>query len=346
MENPHENSPQNNPPLSLQEKALAYGMLYQKKNVLTDYSFDKKGVKILQHANLGKDGLKTLVDKFRFDPKDCLAMARENLFSIMKDPRLSHEEKTERLSRYLDAYFELQIYLDRQAFPPSDKVFQKVPAYVPDGLSDMGSEPSAEPDFRSREKLRVNKHKVLVQSKDLFISVFSHDFSNIPNEERSGATKKYIADQVGLYVYHVLPYDYHGQAVYEKGHSVPIANFRETQLAVCRQQALYTQILLQAFGLTSRLVKTDISFNNGVAGAHANNLVRINNKWFVLDVTNPEKINPQRSVVFMKPIKEDYIDLNNNKYSWTFANGYETRSYTTRNNMHYRIRDNAKDPLD
>lgn len=346
MEPQRDNSPQKNVPhLPLQQEALAYGMLHNKGKLLTEYSIDAQRVKTLPHIDLGTNGFNLLVDKFKKDPKDCLAMARENLFSLMEDPKLTRAERSERLGRYLDAYFALQVKLDHQAFPPDNSVHQGIPNYIPDGLSDMGSDPNTEPSFRTREKLRVNKAKVLMQCKDLFINIFSHDFSNIPIAERNDAIKKTIVDQIGKYVYHALPYDYEGQASYEEGHSVLISDFRDMQLAVCRQQALYTQVLLQAFGLTSRYIKTDVTFDVRNLGPHANNLVRLNKKWFVLDVTNPEKLNPQRSAVFMKPVSEREIDLNKNKYTWNFDNGYDKRKYVTRNNMFYRIRDNAKDPL-
>jgi hypothetical protein len=344
MESPHEISPQKNKELSLQERALAYGMLHSKKGIVVSYTLDKDNNRIHPHTDLGAKGFNILVDEFRNNPKDYLAIARENLFSIMKDPKLNHQERLARLSRYLDAYFKLQVKLDNQAFPPSEKVFNGIPDYIPDGLSDMGSDPDTNPESRTREKIRVNKLKILAQSKNLFTSIFSYDFLHVAPQQKNEEMKKLIAEKVGLYIYNVLPYDYNNKANM-KGYSVPITNYRERQLAVCRQQALYTQVLLQAFGLTSKLMKSHLSFNNGDLGSHVNNLIRINYQWFILDVTNPEELNPQRSVVFVKPVKEADIDLNKNKYNWTFNNGYEIRSYATRSNMYYRIRDNVKDPL-
>lgn len=347
METHHDNSPQGDTSsLPLQQEALAYGMLHDKNDNITDYKLEN-GIKILSHTDLGDKGFNLLVDKFRNNPKDCLAVARENLFLIMTDQNLPREKRLNRLSRYLDAYFDLQSTLDHQAFPPSEKVLRGIPTYLPDGLSDMGSDSTIESGSRKREKLRVDKDKVLAQSKDLFMSIFSNDFSqfsNLSEKEKSSAIKTAIVDQIGRYVHHHLPYDHYDQANYQRGNSIPISEFRNMKLAVCRQQALYAQILLQSFGLTSRLIKTNVSFDGRDSGPHANNLVRINYRWYVLDVTAPERLNPNHSRVFLKPVPESNIDLNESKYTWSFDNGYSNRKYVTRNNMFYKIMDNAKNP--
>ena len=343
MEAGQDNSPKSFP-IPLQEKALANGMLHSKLDAVSTFKLTPQGR--IHSIDFDSKDYASLVEKFKNDPKDCLAIARENLFSIRKDPRLSAQERNDRLSRYLDAYFKLQIKLDHGAFPPNNKVFKGIPSYVPDGLSDMGADPSVEPDTRTREKLRVNKEQIFEQCKDLFMTVFSYDFSDIPEQERQERMKMFIARKTSLYIYKKLQYDAKNEAFPARFNSIPLARYGEKRLAICRQQALYTQVLLQTFGLTSRLMKTDVSFDTGYPGPHANNLVRINHKWFVLDATNPEKLNSQlQSTVFIKQIPERDMDLNNKTYKWSFDTPYDVRSYATRNNMYYRIMNNVKNPL-
>jgi hypothetical protein len=329
--------------LPLQERALANGMLHSELNKISSYKDTPQGR--IHSTDFDGQDFKSLVEKFKNNPKDCLAVARENLLSIKKDTRLSHNEQVDRIKRYLDAYFNLQIKLDHEAFPPSEQVIKGIPDYIPDGLSDMGSDPSIQPGLRTREKLRVNKQEIFEQSKEFFFSIFSYDFSSLPPQEKNERIKKFIAKRTGLYVYKTLSYDHKDEGLpMFSTHSTPLSGYADRKLAVCRQQALYTQVLLQAFGLTSRLVKSDVSFNGKNFGPHVNNAVRIEGKWYVMDTTNPEQINLQQSDIFIKPVPETDIDLNKNVYKWSFANAFGTREYITRNNMHYRIRDNIKNP--
>ena len=50
------------------------------------------------------------------------------------------------------------------AFPPNPGQVKKgVPDYIPDGLSDMGSDDEVNPAARSREKIRIDKQKIFEQ---------------------------------------------------------------------------------------------------------------------------------------------------------------------------------------
>jgi hypothetical protein len=93
--------------------------------------------------------------------------------------------------------------------------------------------------------------------------------------------------------------------------------------AVCRHQALYTQVLLQAFGMTSRLLKCYLG-----GGAHAANLVRINYQWHILDTTND----------IFEPIEDEEIDLNNNDYTWCVESDGAIFEYISRKDMYFRIK--------
>lgn len=132
------------------------------------------------------------------------------------------------------------------------------------------------------------------------------------------------------------------------GHSVALSTTGEHKLMVCRHHALVTQTLLQAFGIESRLMKSNVTFDQKKEPAlepHANNLVRIGNKWYLLDATAPEPLPNGKSKVFMKDIPERSVNLNAQTYMWRLQEtDGSTRIYRSRSNMNYRIRDNLTSP--
>lgn len=326
--------------MSFNQQILAFAGHKHKLDAVTDYSIDSKG----RHLNknyLKKEEFGFLVESYKKDPKNFLAYCRENLMRIKLDSKLTPEERRERFKRYVDNYLSLNIMLDRAAFPASNQVYQGVPDYIPDGLSDMGSDPEIDPKKRSREKIRVKKEEIYNKYRELFYSVFSIDTTKITSDQ----LKKYITELVAATIHNDQPYDYknYGPAgPFAK--SIPITDIAEQKLTVCRHHALYTQVLLQAFGIASRLFKNDVNFGTGSNfNPHVSNLVRMNNRWFLLDTTNPER-DPKGgpSKVLLKPISEQSVDLNNQKYEWKIESGDRTYTYRSRNNMYYRIQDNTK----
>jgi hypothetical protein len=107
--------------LSLQQNALACGMLQEKEDTTTNFK-EEKGFRFHQNQELQDKDLELLVEKFRSDPKRCLAYARDNLLAISADKRIDQQEREDRVKRYIDAYFDLIIKLDTSAFPPSSEI--------------------------------------------------------------------------------------------------------------------------------------------------------------------------------------------------------------------------------
>jgi hypothetical protein len=326
--------------LSLQQEALLRGMFFKKRDAVLDYSIDSRGNRVQSQDTLSREEKLDLIRKFRNNPKECLGYARENIFSIMQDKNLSQERKGARVKRYTDAYLDLIVRLDRKAFPAREEINRGVPEYVPDGLSDMGSDSETDPVNRSgREKIRVDKQKIFDQSKDLFYKIFSTDISRMDNEQ----AKHWIVQYVSYFVANKMPYDKKQNPFPSADRSIRLNESLEQQLAVCRHHALYAQVLLQTFGITSRLLKCDVDFGGGSGGAHAANLVRINNKWHILDITNPDIGKNGEGETFLRPIPEGSVDPNSKDYEWKFRrNDGEMWKYRSRNNMYYRIMDNRK----
>lgn len=326
--------------LTLQQRVLGFGALNKKEDAVVDYATNQRGERV--HLNtIPPEQYTNLVQIFKKDPKEFAAYCRLNLLKIKTDPKISPEIGRERHERYVDQYLELLLKLDHDAFPPSEQVFNGVPDYIPDGLSDMGGDDEVDQSKRGREKIRVDKRKIFAQSKDLLHELFSIDPTKANNEQ----IKQYIIDRVAHYVYTQMPYDYSGRgadiANPLRNQSVRLDEVRDKRLAVCRHHALYTQVLLQALGITTKLMKSELTWGGNNLGPHVNNLVRVNGQWHLLDTTNPEVVNGQGRI-FHKPIPEKNPDLNSQSYTWDFKSGDTPVRYRTRNNMYYRIRDNSK----
>jgi hypothetical protein len=326
--------------LSLQQETLLRGMFIKKRNAVLDYSVDSQGNRVQSHDALSREEKLDLIQKFRNNPKECLGYARENIFSIMEDKNLSQERKEARVKRYTDAYLDLIVRLDRKAFPAREEIIRGVPEYIPDGLSDMGSDPETDPaDRKGREKIRIDKQKIFEQSRDLFYKIFSTDIGRMDNE----AAKRWIVQYVSYFVANKMPYDKKQNPFPSADRSIRLNESLEQQLAVCRHHALYAQVLLQTFGITSRLLKCDLDFGGRSGGAHAANLVRMNNKWNLLDITNPDIGKKGEGETFLRPISEKNIDPNSRDYEWKLRrNDGEEWRYRSRNNMYYRIMDNRR----
>jgi hypothetical protein len=327
--------------LTLQEKVLATGMLYT-TNATTEYGSGEDGTRIHSHK-FNKPEWKALTREFQENPQNKLAYARNNLLAIMKDKNLPIEERQERVKRYTDAYLALSLKLDHQAFPPNARVHMGIPEYIPDGLSDMGSDSTTTPSTRSREKIRIDKAEIFERAKPLFYKIFSTEMDSAVTSEQ---WKKSVVAKVAQFVYESMPYNHsrseHPMASFR---SVNLAEITDQRLSVCRHHALMVQVLLQEFGITSRLMKTDVVFDNKKPGKHVNNAVRIEKKWYLLDATNPIKNSQENQRLFIAPLPETSLDLNSQVYAWRFdeTNG-RTRTYTSRANMYWRIMDNVKNP--
>lgn len=327
--------------LTLQQELLAYGMFYGKNDAVVKFTVSPQGSR--KHIyKLNPDDPQRLISRFRSDPKDCLALARQNLSNIVRDPKLPEYARKDRLKRYIREYCDLMIKLDLAAFPANPTIKQGVPEYIPDGLNDMGADTTVEARMRSREKIRVDKRIILRRAEPLLYELLSSPASQLNSSE----FKIHVVERIAQYVYEELPYDLVNKGNTQFNRSVSLEEIREKKLAVCRHQALYAQVLLQSLGISSRLMKTDVLFEGArISGPHANNAVRINNNWYLLDVTNPEIRHDRKKYVFLRRIPERTLDLNNQKYVWSFTleNG-QKRQYKSRNNMYYTIEDNVKNP--
>lgn len=325
----------NMPTLGVNESALAFAMLKNRDNSIIQYSVDPTdGKRIL--PSLSDTDWPALVSKFASDPKGAIATARLNIFSIQQDTQLSEPDRKARIERYVRALLDLQVKLDIAAFPNVDTPRSGVPEYIPHGLIDMGSDQTQDPSRRAREMLHVDKQRMFAQTMQNFLKYFSSPLENSSNDTAKLAAVKGVATTV----YNAMPYDKAESGTYTASKDVVgVHEVFNERLALCRHHALYTQVMLQALGITSRLLKCDFDTGKGVFESHAANLVRVNSKWYILDATNPDSKDGVGEI-FMIPLNETDVSLATlSGKEWSSQrNDGRTWRYRPRNNMHYTIR--------
>jgi hypothetical protein len=322
------------PTMSVNEKALAFAMLHNRPDSIVRYTVDSKDGNRILEAITDTDWPR-LVRLFKSDPKDAIATARLNIFSIRKDLRFPENERKSRIERYVRAFLDLQIKLDIAAFPNSETPQLGVPEYIPHGMIDMGSDNTIDPARREREMLHVDKREMFVQTRQAFIDYFNSDIEDSSTDQAKLATIKGIA----ITIFKKMPYDLKEAATFNTARKVVgMHDVFNEKLAVCRHHALYTQVMLQACGITSRLFKCDVDFEAPM-GAHAANLVRVNGKWYVLDTTNPDR-KGNVGEVFMFPLTETEMTFKTmaGKEWSTVRNNGVVFKYRPRDNMYSIIR--------
>lgn len=274
------------------------------------------------------DDFNQLVDTFRDDPKESLAYARETLFALAGDRNLDKDTKDKMVDEYLDAYFDLTIRLDHAAFPETDRVNRGVPEYIPDGYIDMGSNHVVDPAARSREQIWVDKRAIFADNKD----ALKHLLTEMPQDFDTTTRKQAIVKYLSQVVYAKLRTgsDFVDNPTGDK------IKLSEIQEGICRHQSMLFQVLTQAMGVQSRLVKCSL---NGTR--HVANTIRIDGNWYLMDVANPDYSkrpdgNTEWSMGLVKvdaPPRLGEIK----QYDVTFKKSGEKRLYTTHDRSHWRI---------
>jgi hypothetical protein len=323
--------------LTINESVLAFAILNNKESNAVDYKIEADGSRLLNSVKSQAEW-SALVNRFKNDPKDCLAVARNAVGNILKDDRLSEIDKKLRLERYVDAYFDLSLKLDKAAFPVRG-VQEGVPEYIPHGLVDMGSDRDDLPNRNGgREMIHVDKRKIYLQFRDFLIKMFLYGYEDMS----STFSKRSVIEEIGKIVYRNMPYHKLSNPFGNFSGMVELSDTYNNGLSVCRHHALYAQVLLQFCGIKSLLLKCDVNFGRGTE-PHVANLIRINSKWYLADFTNPDIIDVQnnKGKVFLRE-----VDLPNDgpeygkEYSWTFSVANRPQGahpYRLRRNMFSKI---------
>lgn len=328
--------------LSLQESALAADMFHrpadQAGSAVLGFVLREDGIRI--HPNRAIN-FPALVEKFKADPIQALSYGREAVFAINNDPRLTDDERKDRVGRYLGAYHSLNLRLDHAAFPPSKKndVQRGTPNYLPDGFVDMGSSPSPDPNYRSREMIVLDKAELFKAYHNDLLAIFTDPtISSMPKEDRD----RRLATHLARFAYFQLPYNIQAAEQAKGGYQ----QLSALDQAVCRHLAMMYQNFCQLTGIESRLLKNDFSEKiNGEwskPGAHGANLLKLDDGWYLVDPTQPDvESRPDGQRVWKPGVFP--IDgppppgAEHAVFEGTLAHSGQQKRYTFRNNCYWQV---------
>ena len=277
-----------------------------------------------------------LVESYAQDPKDALAVARESLLAIGSDRTLTSTEKDAQLDKGLSAFFDLTVKLDHAAFPATKpgEIEEGVPDYIPDGFVDMGKHRSTKPyeriepgDSSPREQILVDKRAILEKYKPFLKDLMGRDFSQLDLQTK----KRRLATETAKEIYRSMQFNLAASENLGGG----LVNLSTVPEGVCRHQGLTFQVLCQTLGLKSRLLK---SYRDGER--HSTNLLRIDEQWYIFDVTNPDYKrtpggNEWRPGAYK--IDEPPVPNERKKYHVTGKFSGDDHTYVAHDNMYWRI---------
>lgn len=279
--------------ISLEKAANAITALAVGKKELHAY-LDNIGMGSIYSSEDAPDNTASHPEAAPSDPFD--VMRTESMRMFDEYPALNETDKAKRL----DSFFKgIEMY-DRKKYADMDgKVTYGVPnGYIPDGFRDMGTATSLVPSERyGRAMNYVDMYRTLRQHKQLFAFVFDtvnpKDFLHMPNGEL--AYQQTIVSNIAREISMTMPYG--EPTVDERGGLLPIST---AVPAVCQQQALVAQVLMQAFGIRSRISKNFLATNENIekydiniaGGDHVSNVVTMHDgtedRLYMLDTTNPQ----------------------------------------------------------
>lgn len=259
-----------------QQRVLANSMLHHLGARATLDYIHMPGQRYPMHAQFDEKDFVHLRDRFTRQPQQTLASARESLIAINTDNRLSENQRSRRLDRYMEAYCNLVLTLDHTVFPDTlpGRRNQGSLHYIPDGYIDMGRSPGA------REQISVDKAKIFEKHYHELKELLSNDYSSMD----AAAQESLLADSLSYLVTNKMRYN--EKSVQRMKGIVPLHSMNE---GVCRHQALEFQVLAQAIGLQSRIIKCHAKFDDGDPGSHAINVVQTGDRWQLYDISVPEK---------------------------------------------------------
>jgi hypothetical protein len=191
--------------------------------------------------------------------------------TIMRLPDSSRRE------RYVRAAVDLEILMDQQNWTEDGKVYRGIPDYIMHGYTDMGTQ--ASPTERSgREKIKVDKIRMAGRLADC---------------KRRGLTAGEDIEPLLAWYYNSVRQDIEfNELAVEKlsrdrgNESIVLSEYLEKGLGVCRHLSIFFQLYTQEAGIDCKVVKGNLKFYI-FKGRHAWNLVRLNDRVALVDVTHP-----------------------------------------------------------
>ena len=261
--------------LSAQQASLVRSVALMDPDYLShSFYIDPKSGKRIAHE-LEPEELENLLVAWGVEPMACIRSLND---TISRVPERS------RADRYVRAAVELEILMDQQSWVEDGKVYQGIPGYLMHGYTDMGSQPS--PTERAgREKIKVDKVRM---------------GRRLAECKRRGLGRGEDADirELLSWYYETVRRDIEfNEDGVEKmsrdfgNESIVLSEYLEKGLGVCRHLSIFFQLYLQEAGIDCRLVKGNLSFYI-FKGRHAWNLVTLDGRVILVDVTHPNAEKP------------------------------------------------------
>jgi len=199
-----------------------------------------------------------------------------------------------RIRRYLEAAVDLETLMDRRTVGARARVLSGIPAYIMDGYTDMGRNPSGT-DRGGREKVRVDKERLrawLVERR--FAALAGGPSLDVVLAGFYEAVRRSLAfDEARVK-------DLSSESMDQ---TVNLSRFLEDGIGLCRHHSILYQLGLQEAAIPARVVKGALHVY-GLAGRHAWNLAWFGGRVALIDVTLPTRLGPM--IVVGSSLEEVY----------------------------------------
>jgi hypothetical protein len=195
---------------------------------------------------------------------------------------ISRLPDSSRKDRYVRAAVDLETLLDRQVWAEDGRVYRGIPDYLMHGYTDMGTH-SSPTERTGREKIKIDKIRMAPRLTEC---------------KRRGVSGKREVDPLLAWYYNSVRQDIEfNELGVEKlsrdfgNESIVLSEYLEKGLGVCRHLSIFFQLYLQEAGIDCRVVKGNLKFYI-FKGRHAWNLVTVDNRVLLVDVTHPNGDQP------------------------------------------------------
>ena len=160
-----------------------------------------------------------------------------------------------RIKRYLEAAVELETLMDRRTLrAPEARVFSGIPAYIMDGYTDMGRNPSRTVR-RGREKIRVDKERLkpwLVETRWRALA-YEASLDDLLAGFCEVVRRSLCFDESRV----------NDLSSESNDRSVNLSRFLDDGVGLCRHQSILYQLCLQEAAIPGRVVKGSLHYKIG-----------------------------------------------------------------------------------
>lgn len=259
--------------LSAQQASLARTVALMDKDYLShSFYLDPKTGKRIAHE-LEPHELNGFITSWGVAPMECIRAMNDAVAQI---------PETERRDRYIRAAVDLEILMDQQSWLNDGQVYRGIPEYLMHGYTDMGTQ--ASPTTRDgREKIKVDKIRMA---------------RRLAECKRRGVAKNVDRDRLLTWYYETVRRDIaFDETSVDKlsrdfgNESIVLSEYLEKGFGVCRHLSILFQLYLQEAGFDCHVVKGNLKFYI-FKGRHAWNLVRLEDRVVLVDVTHPNVMKP------------------------------------------------------